>query len=77
MEAIGAYLALSKVDLGGKLEQGQNACMHAWVDLASKVESHRKVESYRKVHPGPPSWTRSAKSAKLGGNGGKPIEIFI
>ena len=55
MEAIVAYLALSKVDLGGKLEQGQNACMHAWVDLASKVESHRKVESYRKVHPGPPS----------------------
>ena len=60
-EAIAAYLALSKVDLGGKVEKGETACMHAWVDLGGKLESYRKVasyrkvDSYRKVHPGPPS----------------------
>ena len=31
VEAIAAYLALSKVDLGGKLQNGKNGCMHAWV----------------------------------------------
>ena len=49
MEAIGAYLAISKVDLGGKLEQGQNACMHAWVDLASKVERSAKSAKLKGV----------------------------
>ena len=31
VEAIAAYLALSKVDLGGKLQNRKNACMHSWV----------------------------------------------
>ena len=43
MEAIAAYLALSKVHLGGKLEKSKNACMHAWVGLVSKVESCGKL----------------------------------
>ena len=45
-EAIAAYLALSKVDLGAKLEKGKkcmHACIHAWVDLGSKVESGGKL----------------------------------
>ena len=33
----------SKVDLGGKLEQGKNACINSCVDLASKVESCGKL----------------------------------
>ena len=54
MEAIAAYLALSKVDLGGKLEKGKNACMHGWVWSArwKAVESCRKVDSNRKVELG-------------------------
>ena len=54
MEAIAAYLALSKVHLGGKLEKSKNACMRGWVWSArwKAVESCRTVDSSRKVELG-------------------------